>query len=213
MIRYARSALVAVNLALIAILAWYWLDASGHLRSMRWLPPSPMQPEWPAFASASAPTLGQDTSAFLVTLERPLFSPTRKPPPPKPVVAEVQPEVDPLAGMQVVGIYGSGDRGGIIAVIDGKMQRKTVGQRLGPWELRSIAGREITLVQGAETRTVRISRVAAVSEVPAGQPSAAPRGAPVVLQGPDVSVEDARRDRIRRLNELRAKGGMPPLEN
>ena len=213
MIRYARSALVAVNLVFAAVLVWYWLDGSGRPRSLHWQPPSPIQPEWPV--AAAAPTSGQDTSAFLITLERPLFSPSRRPPPPpKPVEAEASTQVDPLASMQVVGIYGDGERGGIIAMIDGKMQRKSVGQRLGPWELRSIAGREITLAQGAQTRTLRITRTAVMGEAPvASSPSAAPSEASAISQRPEANVEDARRDRVRRLNALRAKGGLPPLQD
>jgi hypothetical protein len=213
MIRYARAVLILVNVALAAVLAWYWLDADGHVRNAHWSPPSPINPEWPP--NAAAKTTVPDTSTFLVTLERPLFSPSRRPPPPpKPVTSDAMPEVDPLAGMQIVGIYGSGERGGIIASIDGKMQRKSVGQRVGPWELRSIVGREVTLVQGEQTRTIRISRVIVATDAPTSPASTAPpRGGPAVSFVPDASVEDARRDRIRRLNELRAKGGLPPLEN
>lgn len=112
MIRYARAVLILVNVALAAVLAWYWLDADGHVRNAHWSPPSPINPEWPP--NAAAKTTVPDTSTFLVTLERPLFSPSRRPPPPpKPVTSDAMPEVDPLAGMQIVGIYGSGERGGI----------------------------------------------------------------------------------------------------
>ena len=97
-----------VNLALLLVLAWLWFTPDGRLRNVRWEPPAPVKP-----ALGSAAPLQRwstDYSRFVVTLERPLFNETRRPPP-KP---QAQP-VDTLSTVTIVGIWGSGAQAGVIA--------------------------------------------------------------------------------------------------
>ena len=76
--------LIALSLVLLLALAWLWFDTDGKPRNVHWQPPSPHKPD---FAGMIPPLPQQDPAdlnRFVATLERPLFSPSRRPPPPPP---------------------------------------------------------------------------------------------------------------------------------
>ena len=107
-------------------------------------------------------------SRFVVTLERPLFSPSRRPVPKAPP----QP-VDTLADVAIVGIWGDGAQGGVIARIGQQQKRVRVGEPLADWTLKEVQTQGATLTRGKETRSLPIRR-AAVSTRPAFERSTKP---------------------------------------
>lgn len=146
------AALAALNLALLLALAWLWFTPSGELRNVRWQPPVPIKP-----ALDAGPPLPQwttDYARFVVTLDRPLFSVTRRPP----VKPQEQP-VDTLAEVTIVGIYGAGAEASVIARVGPQQVRRVkVGEALGGWTLKEVRISEAMLVRGGETRSLPIRR-------------------------------------------------------
>lgn len=203
--------LLLVLTALAAALVWLWLDQSGHWRHIEWQAPAPKAPE----ITAPAPLVASAGANYSVILERPLFAPDRRPPPPPAPPAPPAPP-DPLANIQLRGIF-SGEQAGILASIDGKVRRIKLSESVGAWQLKSIDGRQVTFVQGGQTRQLQLSYASLTTVAPAApaagaKPAAgAPAAAPATGVNPAQRAQDETRDRIRRLNEARAKRGQAPI--
>jgi hypothetical protein len=148
--------LVAVNLALLLMLAALWLTPQGRLRNVQWQPPAPVKPA--LGGAAPLERWSTDYSRFVATLERPLFSETRRPPP----KAQAQP-VDTLSTVTIVGIWGTGAQAGVIAREGQQMRRVKVGEPLAGWTLKEVRLQGATFARGDETRSLLIRRGAAPS--------------------------------------------------
>ena len=219
--QYTLRIVGAVLLLLGAALAWLWFDANGALRNVRWQEPEPHQPDFSSMVAQLPSQEPTDLSRFVATLERPLFSPSRRPPPPPPppTVAPPPPPPDPLANIHLFGVFaGAEGKGGIIARIDGKPKRVYTGQSIGAWTLKSIEGRNVALERGTEVRVLNLAhaRVAApvAPTVAAGNPEAAtPPTTPTAeaAAAPRQALSDFVRNRTALRNAARAKAGLPPL--
>lgn len=216
--------LLAVNAALALGLAALWFTPEGQVRGTTWTAPSAVVPEIAPPSGIAAPKAA-DVSRFLAVLERPLFSPNRRPPPPPaPTKADAPPEADPLANIQLQGVYSTDDGGGgIFARVDGKDRRIAVGTALGGWTVRGIDGLNVTFAKGEDSRVVRLvpAKLGAVAPAPAPNP-AAPGGPAVgaggqASSGPDSALrqkqerEDRERARLELRNQRRIANGFPPL--
>ena len=174
--------LLVLLTALAAALVWLWVDQTGHWRHIEWQAPAPKAPE----ITVPAPLVAGDGSGagtnYSVILERPLFAPDRRPPPP-PAPPAPPPPPDPLADVQLRGIF-SGEQAGILASIEGKVRRIKINESVGSWQLKSIDGRQVTFVQGGQTRQIQLNYASLNTVVPpppgagakpaAGSPGAAP---------------------------------------
>lgn len=201
-------ALVALNLALAAGLAYLWLDEQGQPRDLSWKPPAPLVPDTQAHTMTHAVGSPPDMLAFAQVLERPLFSPTRRPPPP-PKPPAPPPPPDPLANVHIFGIFVGEEEGtgGMLASIGGKVRRVTHADDVSGWKIKAIKEREVTLARGEETRVLRLvqARPAAVPRpgavTPPPRPVAGAATAPAVPMSP---ANAERAERRRRLAESRA---------
>lgn len=208
--RHLSSLLIALNLALVGGLAYLWLDTQGQPRNIHWRAPSAQKPMLTAPVLPSPAWNEADVSHFIAILDRPLFSPSRRQPPPPPPPA--QPVVDPFGSVQLFGLFTNENGGGIVARIDGKIRRMQVKENLGEWTLKSVKDRDATFEHGSETRVLNLAHVRAPTPPPKapvpGQPAptaAAPAG--VSTQAQRMQAEE--RERVRMLNEFRAKVGAP----
>ena len=211
---------IAVNLALAAFLASLWIDREGRVREATWTAPNPIQPDFssPQGDPQSAPH--SPASTVVATLERPLFSPSRRPPL-APLAATIEaPAADALTRVVIVGLYSGGSSGGIIANVDGISRRIAVKEQLNGWTLNAIDERDVKFVRNGETRVLQLTRarpeaVAAAASASTGSSSAAPTTSavsPAAARNAIVqAMEEESRERLRRRNELRAKAGMPPV--
>jgi hypothetical protein len=138
------------------LLLLLWFDAQGHLRNARWTSPAPVRPGFAAMAPRATIGLAMAPGEAAAVLQKPLFSPSRRPPPPVAVTVAAPP--DPLANIRLVGVYGSSEGGGIIANVDGKSRRAGVNEKIGDWTVQRIADRSVTFTRGAETRVVELPR-------------------------------------------------------
>lgn len=150
-----RAALVLLNLALLILLAALWIDSKGQLRSIHWKKPETLSFE-PAGMVPTLPMREIQQGAFLETLERPLFSPSRRPPPPPPPPAPAAEAAPPLTGVHVYGMYGAGKQGGAIVRVDGKNQRITVNEAVKGWRLVSVDDKGLTFRRGASQHVLEL---------------------------------------------------------
>lgn len=137
-------------------------------------------------------------STLSATRERPLFTPSRRPPapavagpPPAEPVAVVPPPAEPERPQLVlVGVVGS-DSGGIAIFVDqatNDVVRLKTGDSRSGWKLESAKGREVQFQRNGETLTFALPAPNAVtsSTPPPGPPSPgppSPAGAPQPSSG------------------------------
>lgn len=202
MSRFGLTILVTVNVALALLLAWLWVTPQGQLRNLRWQAPNSVKPQ--IGDAPTMPVLGGDIVRYGATLDRPLFAPTRRPPP-KPEVAPA----DNLADVTVLGVYGAEATGGMIARINGQVRRSRVGETVSGWTLKQIGSASAVFSRGEETRTleVKLSLLDSASAAVASGSAGAPTSAAAVRQ---ADIESAR-ERVRQMNRTRARLGMTPL--
>ena len=226
--------LIAAIVVLVLALGWLWLDPRGKPRNVHWQAPEPHKPD---FASMIPPLPQQDPAdlnRFVSILERPLFSPSRRPPPPPPPppVVAPPPPPDPLASIHLFGTFsGAEGGGGIIARIDGKPKRVYVNENIGAWVVKSVSNRSVTLTRGGESRTLTLVHARAPAPAPAQAAARAPNPnaaanaeappvappAPVAATPPPPAAPPSSdlgervRERKARVNAQRAQSGLPPI--
>ena len=179
--RVALPLLVILNTGLLCLLAWVWFTPDGQLRGMRWQSPAPVKVDLQALLPA-LPGQGQaDTSQFLGMLERPLFSPTRRPPPPPPPPkAEVPEPVNRFAQAKLTGLFEGEGVGGVIINYDGKDRRVPLNGTLDGWKLQSVSGAQAVFAQAGQTRSVPLQRATLLTGPgpQQGRPTASPAPGP-----------------------------------
>jgi general secretion pathway protein N len=134
-------------------------------------------------------------STLSATRERPLFTPSRRPPaaavtgpPPVEPAAPPAPTGPERPQLVLVGVVGS-DSGGIAIFIDqatNDVVRLKTGDSRSGWKLESAKGREVQLRRNDETLTFALSAPNAVAPPPpppAGPPSPAPAAMPQPSSG------------------------------
>ena len=160
--RHALLVLVVINGVLAAWLAWLWFTPQGGLRNVHWQPPAAQKTDLSGLLPALPTLLQADTNRFIVLLERPLFSPTRRPPPPPPPPpppAAAAP-VDNFSTARLSGVFEGPGGTGIIIQMAGKNRRLQINQSLEGWTLKAVQGREVTFASGGETRVLQLPRAA-----------------------------------------------------
>ncbi len=153
---------------------------------------------------------------YAATLERPLFMPGRRPPPPTPPPGEVAAApVDPLPDIQLLGLYGSADAGGVIARVDGQVRRLRLGESVGSWAVKELRTNAVVVARADDVRTIELRRStgAPVEDTVAARATAtaSPPGRPPAAQAALQREIEQARERVRRMNALRARSGLPPL--
>jgi hypothetical protein len=200
--------LILLNLALAAGLAYMWLDEQGQPRDLSWTPPAPLVPDAQGHAMAHSVGSAPDMVAFAQVLERPLFSPTRRPPPP-PKPPAPPPPPDPLANVHIYGIFVGEEEGtgGMLASIGGKVRRVSTADDVSGWKIKAFKEREVTLVRGDETRVLRLVQARPSAAPKPGAAAPPPRPVAGAATAPAVPMSPAnaeRAERRRRLAESRA---------
>ncbi|MBA6414273.1 hypothetical protein H2508_14250 [Parahaliea sp. F7430] len=105
--------------------------------------------------------ISQEQSAELRA--RPMFWQSRRPyeaPPPEvKAPQEEKKAAAELKGVKLLGVFGSGDNAGVIALVKGKRQRVLQGGDLSGWTLREVSPKEVTLVNGARREILALERL------------------------------------------------------
>ena len=160
--RYVGWLLVALNIVLAGVLAWLWFKPNGEVKNIHWQQPrgqkANMEDVIPHLGKAQA----MDQSQFLAMLDRPLFSPTRRPPPPPPPppVEAPPPPPDYLADAVLTGVYISdgGKSGGIIIRFQGKDKSLPVNGMLDGWKLGSVAENRVYFTRDGITKEITLQK-------------------------------------------------------
>jgi hypothetical protein len=169
--RSATTLLVGLNVLLVCLLAWLWIDPQGGLRGVHWQPPAPIRPELGALSATAIGREDADVARFMAILDRPVFTPGRRPPPPPKAAAPVV--ADPLEGVHLYGLFSGPEGGGIIVKVDGKTRRVKLSEAVGEWSLKEIRAREVVFARGAETRVIPLVAARQAAAPAAAVPSAA----------------------------------------
>ena len=157
--RYILHVLVAVNLALVSGLAWLWLTPQGSWRNVKWTPPAAKVADFTSGLPEKSEAAPIENSRLVAMLDRPLFSPTRRPPPPPPP-PPVPPPVDTLASARLVAVYSGAEGGGAVVNLGGKSRKIRVNESIEGWVLKSIDGRSATFTSSDQTRALQLARSA-----------------------------------------------------
>ncbi len=196
----AVGALLAVNLALLCLIALMWVRPDGTLRNVHWRAPEPLRADLANLVPPFMPDKQVDASRFLAMLERPLFSITRRPPPPPPPAQPPQPP-DHLSTARLTGIVRGDKTGYVILLINGKQHRIQQNQGVEGWTLKSLGDRQATFTRGDQSQTLNMQRAdvskytglaqAAPSAPAVARPEAAARSTPGTNSGGGESTAAA----------------------
>ena len=160
--RYVSWGLVVVNIILAAVLAWMWFKPNGELKNVHWVVPRGQKANLDDVVPHLGKAQAMDHSQFLAMLDRPLFSPNRRPPPPPPPPpAEVPPPPpDYLADAVLTGVYvgADGKSGGIIIKFQGKDKSLPLRGVLDGWTLSSVADNRVYFTRGGETKEITLQK-------------------------------------------------------
>jgi hypothetical protein len=99
-------------------------------------------------AALSNPVAAQSLDRLSTMLDRPLFSPSRRPPaPPPPPVAQAPPPPPPPPNLVLFGVVLDGEsaRAVVRAGADKKLVRAQIGDEIDGWKVSQIEGRKIVL--------------------------------------------------------------------
>nr|WP_312986323.1 hypothetical protein [Comamonas koreensis] len=160
--RYTSVILIAANVVLVLLLVWMWLSPSGGLKNTHWTMPRGQKSNLEGIVPRLGKAQAMDHSQFLAMLDRPLFSPTRRPPPPPPVAAAEAPPPPPdyLADAVLSGVYLSADgkTGGIIINFQGKDKSLPLQGLLDGWTLSSVADNRVYFTRAGVTKEIALQK-------------------------------------------------------
>lgn len=174
-----RRRTVLLCAVLAAVLALLWLAPASVATWRRWRAPAPQPPALNEFERAAL-TPREVAGVQQPTLQRPLFSSTRRPPPkeakaPPPAAAPVY----GIAQAQLRGLVDAGDAGGALVELDDATHFVRVGDTLPgtEWRLVELEGRTARFESSARRHVLELpflENLGASPAVPA-PPAAAQR--------------------------------------
>jgi hypothetical protein len=199
--RHVIALMVALNAALAIVLAAMWVTPQGTLRNVAWQPPAPVKPE---FSAAAAPGSQVDPGSLMASVDRPLFSPSRLPPPVK-AAGAAAPPVDPLSNIRLHGVYVGQGTGGIIATVDGKSRRFRLNERVGEWTVAGIKDRDVTFTRAGESRVIRLATSGSAPQSGIAAAAAPGAASQAPSNTPRTSKQKLIEERQRMLEQRRAR--------
>jgi hypothetical protein len=101
-------------------------------------------------------------------ISRPLFWSSRRPVEEVVTLAEPEAKAGELKGVKLVGLFGSGEQAGIIALVKGEKRRILLGDVVEGWTLKSVTPFELVVVDGDRTETLALER-GKIKAAPAGK--------------------------------------------
>ncbi|MEE4144974.1 MAG: hypothetical protein V2I26_09250 [Halieaceae bacterium] len=175
-----RIELVAVLLGLLLCLQL----ALGALHLVTLSAPDPVTP---APDSLRVPTVLSPVAVAASErneiISRPLFWSSRRPLEEVAVLADPKNKAGELKGVKLVGLFGSGEQSGIIALVKGEKRRILLGDAIEGWTLKSVSPLQLVVANGERTETLALER---------GRVKAAPAGKNADVRNKNKSGEQAR---------------------
>ena len=158
-------------------------------------------------AAPSNPMAAQSLEQLSTILDRPLFSPTRRPPAPPPapppIVQAAEPPAPPPPPPNLVlfGVVmdGEGARAVVRAGADKKLVRAQIGDEIDGWKVSQIEGRKVVLsLDGRFATFTLFSDDRGKSQSPAGEPKNLQRQIQVQQTPPQAAAPQPGQPRKRR---------------
>lgn len=166
--------LLALALGLAVALAWLWARPASPLHAPAWTAPAPQLPQLDAPGALQKHPGAEAVGA--ATLDRPLFSDSRRP---GPAAAGSAPAAAPPVALdkaRLLGIVASPAFSALLVEVEGNPRTLRRGERIGDWEWVDLRGRRASFRRGTETRTLDLPYSHAGPA--AGASAAAAAGAP-----------------------------------
>lgn len=192
--RYTSAILIAMSAVLALVLAWMWFTPSGGLKNAHWTMPRGQKANLDDIVPRLGKAQAMDHSQFLAMLDRPLFSPSRRPPPPPPVAAAEAPPPPPdyLADAVLSGVYigEDGKSGGIIIKFQGKDKSLPLRGTLDGWTLSSVADNRVYFTRAGVTKEIALQKgKLQQGYTPAAEPGVPQRAMPVQIGQPPAGSD------------------------
>lgn len=151
-----RLELLALLLGLLLCLQLAW----GGVRLATMAAPDPVAP---AADSLQVPAVLAhevvNARARNEIISRPLFWSSRRPVDAVATVLESTSQPGGLQGVKLLGLFGSGDQAGIIALVKGQKRRILLGEAVEGWTLASITPTALVVANGERTETLVLQPV------------------------------------------------------
>ena len=150
--------MLAVNGALVCVLAAMWLGPQGALRHTNWTEPAPKSPSLDDATKSLLQINPAVNAAFPQVLERPVFVAERRPELPKPPTDAQAAAPVPIALDEVVltGIVTGPKLTALLARVEGAPRMLKVGDHVGEWSLDRIRGRVASFSHAGQTRELTL---------------------------------------------------------
>lgn len=179
--RHALALLCVINALLAVGLAALWFQPDGTLRNAHWQAPEPVTADYLAMVPSLPARKPVETGRLMAMLERPLFSSTRRPPPP--AASEVPVPADNLSTARLLGVFEGAQTSGAILQVAGKNRRVRLNEAVDGWVLQSVQRRAVTFASGDQTRTLSLVRASVNTSpsttAPVSTTSSPPQTSPV----------------------------------
>jgi hypothetical protein len=157
-------------------------------------------------AAPVSPLIARPLEQLSATRNRPLFSPTRRPPAPPPIVAAEPPAPTPPPEVALLGIVMDGEeaRAVIRTGPTAKVMRVRIGDEVGGWKVGQIESQRLVLVLDGRTATFAIftstninrpANAGALSQAPMDRGSGVAAQPPPSPNGPTTSNPETTRVR------------------
>lgn len=168
----------------------------------------PVQDQPPA--APANPVAAQALDKLSVTLERPLFSPSRRPPapppPPPPIAQTPPPPPPPPPNLVLFGVVMDGEsaRAVVRTGADRKLLRAQIGDDIDGWKVSQIEGRKVVLSLDGRFATFtlfsddRAKSEAAGAPAPGGEPNNSQRQVQAQQASPQPAAPQSGQSRKRR---------------
>jgi general secretion pathway protein N len=152
--KHSIGTLLGLSALLTGILAWEMLAGLPFLTPEAPAPSTDVKK--PAVIASEAPPEKPAISTFAEVVNRPLFTPSRRPTPPKADTNVAAPKAETFDLIGV--IISPGSRMALLRTLaTSEVMRAVEGQNVGGWEVRSIKPTQVVLQRGGDSEVLKIT--------------------------------------------------------
>jgi len=154
--KHSIGRLLGLSAALAGVLTWEMLAGLPFLTPEA--PPPSIEVKKPAVIPTKALPEKPAISTYAEVINRPLFTPSRRPTPPKADTNVAAPKAETFDLIGV--IISPGSRMALLRTLaTSEVMRAVEGQNVGGWEVRSIKPTQVVLQRGAASEVLKITDV------------------------------------------------------
>lgn len=171
---------------LTAALAALWLAPGPQERWRQWQAPPPQAPQLDDVQAANLRANPAARANYPAVLERPLFSPARRPQVSASAAVAAPPAPSAIEQIRLRGLVAGPTLTGVMLHEDGKSRFVRVGESVGGWTLERVQARAAVFVRAGQQRQIALDVASDAAAPPAGAPRPAP--APATAASPSANA-------------------------